>query len=728
MLARALFLMALAAPVFATVTHSIALEIDPPQAITAISVKGGGDVQPVRVIGGKALIAADLPLPWSLSLARFEADLYTKEDLEQKRPWKIRELGVLKGKVQRSGLRNGDPYTWLLMRSNAEAAQEIGFKVSGDGAFEVRLPAGIYQGALVGPSAASRIRSGIVIKPGQASDIGAIACEAAVPVSLRVVDAKRGGPVAGARVVWDPPGEVLNATLSRRLYGRRWTAVSDSRGVVTLPAIGPLPLSVRWHVEAKSYAPTKSVQLRLSEPVRFAMPDVKLRPEAAVIVRVQLPADRRFKGASLAIGEPADERSLRFTRRLRADLRDGETRFALAQYGQKRVWIEDETGKVLLYRDFTVTNETTVIDLAPRAVDVYGSVTFSDDPLKGVAVRVSDPHDSRVVLGQSVTDEDGEYRLTSYQSGDIYLTAIGGSRAGKLFNSMSRTMQLSENDLRADFELPPGGLAIEVLDAATDKPIRASVEKHVHFKDGSIQAGRLQTDDKGRLTLAGMKEGTANLYVSAKGYIAEDVTFAFSKDIPEKTIKLQRTQPLSGRVIDIRGLPIARASVTGGYANELAVQAYFETTTDAAGHFEFDSAPEPGTLFYVTAPGYTLGITTLNPGQPATIVLNPPTPGVVALREDNKIPEKVYMVMAAPAGETFIPAGVLDDLAELNGMNAYQLHGSALDGTVVLPQFLPAGTYEMFIARKGGDPFLYQRIGAITAPLGRNTVLAYRSE
>jgi hypothetical protein len=192
-------------------------------------------------------------------------------------------------------------------------------------------------------------------------------------------------------------------------------------------------------------------------------------------------------------------------------------------------------------------------------------------------------------------------------------------------------------------------------------------------------------------------------------------------------VRLHRSQSITGRVVDARGVPITHARVTAGYESELAALPYFFTTTDAEGRFELDSVPEPGTLFYTAAPGHALGITTLQPGQPATIVLQPPAAGVIALREDNKIPEKVYMVMAAPAGEAFIPLAVLDELAELNGMSSYQLHGSALDGTVVLPQFLPNGTYEMFIADRGGDPFLYRRIGAIQAPLGRNAVMAYRS-
>ncbi|HEX6161378.1 MAG TPA: hypothetical protein VF111_14480, partial [Thermoanaerobaculia bacterium] len=157
-------------------------------------------------------------------------------------------------------------------------------------------------------------------------------------------------------------------------------------------------------------------------------------------------------------------------------------------------------------------------------------------------------------------------------------------------------------------------------------------------------------------------------------------------------------------------------------------QGHFFTQTDGQGRFSFDSAPEPGTLFYVAAARHALAITTLQSGIDNTIVLHPPSAGVATLAPDNAPPEKVYMVMAAPAGGGFIPVGALDDLAEVNGMNPYQLHGSGLDGSIVLPEFLPPGAYDLFIAKRGGDPFVYQRVGRITAPLQRNVTLAYSSQ
>jgi hypothetical protein len=192
-------------------------------------------------------------------------------------------------------------------------------------------------------------------------------------------------------------------------------------------------------------------------------------------------------------------------------------------------------------------------------------------------------------------------------------------------------------------------------------------------------------------------------------------------------IRLEPSAEVRGRVVDLHGVPIRNARVTGGYDSELQMQPHFFTDTGADGRFVFDATPEPGTLFYIAASRQALGITYLQPGRENVIVLHPPSAGVVTLMPDNAPPSKVYMVMAAPAGGEMIPLGALDDLADVNGMNPYQLQGSALDGSVVLPEFLGPGNYELYIALRGGAPYIYHRVGAVNAPIGRNVALAYRS-
>src|SRR5436190_21471613 len=106
----------------------------------------------------------------------------------------------------------------------------------------------------------------------------------------------------------------------------------------------------------------------------------------------------------------------------------------------------------------------------------------------------------------------------------------------------------------------------------------------------------------------------------------------------------------------------------------------------------------------------------LRVGASNVVTLYPPSAGTISVMPDHAPPTKVHRIMAAPSGGDYIPEAVLADLAEANGMNAFQLHGTSRDGTVVLPEFLPHGQLDL---SAGSGAFL-QRIGSITVPLREN--------
>lgn len=708
--------------------HQVTLRVEPVQQVTAIVIRSGEVVRSVDVKGGKALVPVDLPLPWVIGQTRFEPTVYTQSDLDRRRPLALRELGVLAGTLARPP-RQGETFTWLLQRSDSDAVHEVEFKPRPDGGFAVRLSAGLYQGALHGRSSATRIRSGIILEPGETTNLGAVICEATASIALRVTNGSGSAPVSGARVVWDPPGVVLNSALSRALHARRWSAVTDSRGMAVVPSVGPLPLSVRWRVEANGFAPGRSTQLQLKGQQRFALPDIRLRPEALIVVRVRLPRDDdAFDNASLTIGEMQDERRRRFTGLARADLREGETTFRLRTYGRKRVAIEDPSGRKICYADFDVVAEKTVVELQPQRIEIHGRVLQDDKPVAKVLVRLDDPADTSLLLAQVATADDGDYRLRTYQSGSLRLYTVGTGGRGKQLGQVFKTVEVGGDvDYRLDFDLPTSGFTLVVVDARAGSPVEAEVQTKIDLGSGRTWMGTVETDKQGRLELTAYPDGSARLTIQAKGYRARSVVVPMLEDAPETIVRLEPSPGIRGRVVDIHGVPIAHARVTGGYDSEMEMQAHFFTQTAGDGRFTLDAAPEPGTVFYIAAARHALGITTLQPDHENVIMLHSPSAGVVTLLPDNAPPSKVYMVMAAPAGGELIPLGALDDLAEVNGMNPYQLQGSALDGSVVLPEFLAPGNYQLFIALRGGTPYIYHRVGAINAPIGRNVALAYKS-
>ncbi|HVR39399.1 MAG TPA: carboxypeptidase-like regulatory domain-containing protein [Thermoanaerobaculia bacterium] len=331
-------------------------------------------------------------------------------------------------------------------------------------------------------------------------------------------------------------------------------------------------------------------------------------------------------------------------------------------------------------------------------------------------------------LAKAPVDDDGGYSLSTYQSGDLYLHTVSRGGEGLSVGSVSKRLTAGGRDeYRVDFELPALGAVLRVIDAASGAPLRATVEQQIELQDGTTYFRQGETNAAGRLELSGYSAGLARLQVHAKSHRAHSIEIPL-QDNPEDTIvALERSGSITGRVVDAFGAPIRGARITGGYASETEMNGAFIAATGANGRFSFDSAPDLGTMFYIAAPRHALAITSLHEGE-NVIVLQPPGSGVVTLRPDNAMPANTYLVLAAPAGGTMIPFGALQDLADVNGMSAYQMQGSQKDGSIVLPQFLGPGKYELFIALQGGKPFLYRRIGTITSPVQQNVVLAYDSK
>ena len=707
----------------------VPVRVEPPQDVTAIVLRSGEQVLSVPVSNGKAIIPADFALPWTLGLTAFEPTVYTKADLDASKAFVVRQLGRVQGTLRRSTRTKGEKLSWLLQDAHSDTSRQVPFIVGGDETFQVAIPAGIYEGAIVGALTASRIRSGIIVQPGRSTDLGEIAMEPAVPVSIRVVDGKRGTPIAGARLTWSPPGEKLNADVSRGLYARQWSSVTDRNGLATIQAVGPIPLSIRWRVDAEGYAPGQTAQVQLSEVKRAALPDTRMRPASEVIVRVLLPREANaLRNASLVLAENNDPRSFELVRRSGIPLREGDSRFTVDTYGKKRLWIEGANGKKILYHDFDVSAETTIVNLAPQLVNLHGRVMRNGRAVPDILVTLADPHDARTILGQAASDEAGQYQFSTFQSGELFLYTIGHGGTGREEGRAKLRVDVTgRTDVAADLELPDSGFVLTVVDATTNAPLKAVVKTRLETGTSRSHVTS-QTDAQGKLSVTGFADGTANLQVQAKGYTSQELQLPLTSSNTERVVRLQRSGTVSGRVLSAQGAPIRGARITGGYPSELEVQAYFSATSGPDGRFDFDSAPPPGTTFYVAAPGYALGLVTLTPNRENVVTLHPPAAGIVTLRPGNAPPTKVYMVMAAPAGDDFIPLGAMEDLAEVNGMSTYQLNGTALDGSLVLPEFLGPGTYHLYLALRGGKPFLYERIGTITTPLAGNVAIAYTTK
>jgi protocatechuate 3,4-dioxygenase beta subunit len=726
--ALAIFVAVFAAKQLFAAERQIRVVIVPPQSVKAIAVRTAARTRSLEVRDGVLSLPDDVVLPFTVSLSRFEPATYTAADFAQHRPLSLRELGMLRGKLSRPAAAANEHVSLIVIRAGSKVAEEISLTPSADGAFETRLTEGIYEGAVLGEKTGSRIRPGIVMAAGQQTDLGDILCTPTATVAFRVVDARRRQPVARASVAWDPPG-IMNSDTARLIYARRWSAVTDARGRVSFSSVGPPPVPLRWRIRAEGYAATPTPRVDLKEPRALMLTDVALRPQAAIVARIALPKDASdFRGASLELAEANEDHRPKFISSSRVPLHEGTITLPLQSYGRKRLSIESSSGRKLLYREVDAGAETTVVDLAPVPIEVHGTVRRRGEGLAGAFVQLVDRHDSKIILGSVNADSQGVYDIRTYQSGDLLMYAMEPYRPGRDAFAAHQEVALTAPDYRADFELPSSGGSIRIVDSTTGTAIRATADCRLEFNGGGGSMGSRETDDAGRLVFDGFPDGVAHLNIQTRGYRAKTVDVPLNNSAAETTVALERSGTITGRVIGANGVPIPGARISGGYADEMSTQANFEAVSDGEGRFHFDSEPQPGTTFYVAAAGHALGITTLETGRENIVTLIPPGRGVVYLLPGNAPPTKALPVMAAPADGDYIPQDVLHDLGELNGLNMFQLLGTARDGSVVLPQFLPPGAFNLYVARPGGKIYVYQKVGTVTLPVHGKTVIAYRDQ
>ncbi|HSY49062.1 MAG TPA: hypothetical protein VLC46_09635 [Thermoanaerobaculia bacterium] len=718
----------IAAPVVSASERQIRVLIFPPQPVKAIALRTAATTVSLEVRNGVLSMPDDLVLPFTVSLSRFEPTTYTETDFDQHRPLLLRELGTLRGKLRRPATAGSEHVSLILIRSGSKVVDEIALTPSAGGVFETHLPEGVYDGAFLGQRTGSRIRPGIVMAAGQQTDLGEVLCTETVTVAFRVVDSKRHQPIGRASVTWDPPG-ALNADTARLIYARRWSAISDASGRVSFSSVGPPPVPLRWRVRAEGYATTATPRADLKESRALVLADVTLRPQAAIVARITLPKDAsEFRGASLELADANDDPRPKFTTSSRVPLHEGSITLLLQSYGRKRLSIESFSGRKLLYREVDASTETTVVGLAPVPIEVHGTVRRGGEGVAGALVQLADRHDAKMILGSVAADSQGAYELTTYQSGELSLRAMEPYRRGRDPFAAHQNVVVTAPDYRADFEMPISGASVRIVDAVTGAAIRATIDQRLTFDGGGASMRVSDTDDDGRLVFDGYPDGVAHLHVKAAGYRAKEIDVSLNSSAAESTVALEKSGIVTGHVIGANGAPVPGAHISGGYTDEMSGQGHFDTVSDQEGHFQFDSVPELDTMFYVAATGYALGITTLRAGYENTVALLPPGRGVVYLLPGNAPPAKPQFVMAAPADGDYIPQGALMDLAEVNGLNLFQLISTARDGGVVLPQFLPPGRFNLYVARPGGKPYLFQKVGTVTLPVHGTTAISYRDQ
>jgi len=695
----------------------IALRVEPAQVIRAVTLRSNGESHSFDVRNGAVMVPEDLPLPWAIGLRRFEQTQYTQRDLEHRAPLVLRELGTVR--VDLRPMPAASEVVRGFFVRNGEASPVEVTLTRDDDRLTAMLPAGLYAGAFLSGTRATRIRAGIVLASGRTTDVKDVLFEPTASASMRVLDAATRKPIVGATVTWSPP-DALNADVARAIYSRVWTANTDRSGIATFRAIGPPPLPAQWAVSAEGYASTLTPRALLSESRAWVVGDTLLRRDSVLIVEAVLPRNApEFRNAMLVIAAPESDTSRRYEPLARQPLVDGENRIRIADFGPRRIAIEDRAGRKLFFQDVELSPNDLHLTIAPMRTEISGVVRRAGTPLQGAFINIADARDARALVARVTSDEDGRYRVATYQSGEVLVYTNG--RHGSV---VKRLRLDGDPEMRIDFDQPVATATLRVVDAITNAPIRAMVRGELADNSGGRRGVFAETNEDGVARIDNAPEGTAKVFVRADGYVDRELNVQVGVDVGEVRVMLSKGAALRGRVVERNGAPIANAKILGGYPSLVASQGRFEANTDANGRFEIGGA-SAGATFYVVARGHAVAITTLRENVDNVIALPPPNAGAVTLVAGNAPPKKLQLVLPAPQGGGIIPFGVFDELGTLNGLTPFQLLSSGVDGALVLPEFLAPGAYAFYFVRSTGrrDGEQFDKVFDLAVPARAGTLV-----
>jgi hypothetical protein len=683
----------------------------------------------LRVQGdGTIRVPTSLPLAWEISAEDFEPAFYDAVQLLDGAPIVLRALGRIAGAVK--GIEPGESakkFVWLALRAGNWAPRQDPVVFDGH-RFAITVPAGVYRGVLSSRGYISKIQAGVVVTPGATTNLREIQLERCRTAKIRAVDSLTKRPIAGAAVTWSPrPG--INVEIARELFHDLWSGKTDSKGEVTLTGLGSSPLA--WIVEAKGYQPGGAEAAPGNGPGMAIVPAVELRPALTVVVTLRPPSDAPLPDLDIAIAIPTAQDSLRFKVVATKPFSGAPVSFPNQVPGRKRVLALTRAGKTLAFYDTEISDDDASVDLVPRLAHVYGTVRRSGHPLTGALVDVTDPHDPETKISTSQpTDDNGGYDLHFFQAGKLLLTAYAagdGLSPSEGRWQMIDAPDLGRGDEEVDFDLPGARLSLTVLDQDSGMPVPgALVKSSVSSEKGitTFLADR-KTDEFGKISFVGLDEGSAVVFVQARGYRAKKVEAATTPDTPDVKVWLEPSPAVDGVVVSPFGQPVVGASIRGGYGDAESWNPEFSTTSDEAGHFQFASAPASGVPFYVTAGGYALAICSLVPGS-NTIMMSYPSAPAVYVVAPTGMPLINFRVVATVANGALVPEAVLDTLARANGLSEHDLLALTPDGHSVLSAFLPPGQFDFYVTllRPGG--FSYQKLGTAALPASEPTVFTFQ--
>lgn len=258
---------------------------------------------------------------------------------------------------------------------------------------------------------------------------------------------------------------------------------------------------------------------------------------------------------------------------------------------------------------------------------------------------------AEVVLGSepprtAKSEADGSFSFDKLVGRKYHLTAVSGKLIGAI------TYKLTAGSDPVVLHISEGAaVAVHVLDESK-QPIANAEVKLPDREEASVK-----TDAKGNARVEPIRPGWAAIEVEAPGYAPNSTyaTVGSAGATADVTVTLKKGFPVSGRVIDEHGQPIAKAKVTASELNAFGLGHSDEEVTDGKGEFSF-AALAPGTLEFHAVDGehepahsIPVAIKAARRGVEITMKVGGVASGTVVDRDGKPVPFATVQVAGAGA-------------------------------------------------------------------------------
>lgn len=267
--------------------------------------------------------------------------------------------------------------------------------------------------------------------------------------------------------------------------------------------------------------------------------------------------------------------------------------YALAGRRDIKVFADQATSGV----DFELVPGGT---FAGRVVDM-NEEPIPDTNITMYALGVRDDSRGLVRSFRATTDSKGEFRIESIPPGEYHALAQHGS-----YLPSERTAVVIEEAEPASYKfvLELGGSISGTVTNLDGEPVAdvqvwlSSAQENLDFSRGT------RTDAEGKYVLGGLRSGTVNLRVLARGFVSstrKDIEVLKGRVVEGIDFQLDRGSALCGVVVAPGGEPVKNATISAS-----DTKSYITQKTDEKGAFTLSGFAGDHVNLSVRAPGYVL--------------------------------------------------------------------------------------------------------------------------